>query len=690
MKAGKYNIRDLFVNRYLLQLVVPEIQRDYVWAGEQVESFLDSIVKGYTEYLSASIPAILLDDEELAADFLSFYKRRKYSSNIGFIYAYSDDQLSGKYFLIDGQQRITTIYLLLLAIVSRNKTLVAEFKSTYQYEDRLKLDYRVREASHEFMIKFVEFSLKNETESVVNQSWYYQDYENDVTISNILKNFETILDYLETRRLNEIDLFYYVENLVDFWYFDTNISEQGEELYIYMNARGEQMQSNENIKADLLGRIDDPVRKNEYGLQWESWQDFFWEKKGVKNENADVGFNEFLCSISALENYLNDVDKCFYPQEKFTKMGIKVKDLIGALDLNKIEKHINALKYFEEKKELVKRKYRYSDWVDKCWAEIWRILNNEKTNWHADYNDENRGTERNRMVLLWSILYYLERISKDEIDEVVAFRTIRIFYLRYHNFVRGVRPIKAQVELIISGSYFNDAKEQQEETLKYLELERHDAANKLKVEELIWEIEDHKFNLDGKDVGGINISHLVDLKSGLSKEKLTLVKEKFYELFPPNEREYQQVQNILFHYGCFWYVESPFYYTNLLFDSWKRIIRDRSDRDNISRNAFSLFFKEFLDYPGNVDEFIIEKNNQVIDEQHADDLRKKLLWYNQRIGNLMWQQGNYLAYSNGGPCALPEWKGKDSIFNDLSIIYNTKGDLKGGSPTELAKLLQSQ
>jgi uncharacterized protein with ParB-like and HNH nuclease domain len=35
MKAGKYSVRELFVNSYIDQIIIPEIQRDYVWGEEQ-------------------------------------------------------------------------------------------------------------------------------------------------------------------------------------------------------------------------------------------------------------------------------------------------------------------------------------------------------------------------------------------------------------------------------------------------------------------------------------------------------------------------------------------------------------------------------------------------------------------------------------------------------------------------------
>lgn len=309
MKAGKYSIKELFVNRYVHQIIIPEIQRDYVWEEKQVTGLFESIKKDYNKFKNAQIPNIDVEDSELKKSFDEFYKKRNYSSNIGFIYAYNDEQYSGKYFLIDGQQRITTIYLILLALANKNSILNDRFKSAYLIDGNLKLDYKVRESTHNFINEFVK-QLLCEVTDIKNQNWYYTNlYDTDTSIQSWLNNFEIASKYINENFANElIEIYSYIENQVDFWYFDTNISEQGEELYIYMNARGEQMQINENLKADLLSKLHKTSEKNYYGKLWEDWQDFFWKYRG-KNENADFGFNMFLnwCKILlSIEKRIND------------------------------------------------------------------------------------------------------------------------------------------------------------------------------------------------------------------------------------------------------------------------------------------------------------------------------------------------------------------------------------------------
>lgn len=353
MKAGKYSVKELFVNRYVQQIIIPEIQRDYVWGEEQVIGLLNSIKKDFESFKTVQVPKIETTDNDLEIAFETFYKKRNNGSNIGFIYAYNDDQYSGNYFLIDGQQRITTIFLMLLVLASKNERLNEKFKRTYVTDGLLKLDYKVRESAHHFLQQFTALALSSNTD-FINQNWYYSNkYNSDTTIKSLMQNFYSIQGYYQNNLPNDLEAFYeYIEDFVEFWYFDTNISEQGEELYIYMNARGEQMQANENIKADLLSKLDTTAEKNKYGKLWEDWQDYFWVNRG-DNENADKGFNTFLswCKLlKSIENrYQHNTELNAEEIEDFAdfirgKQSINIKQT--NIDIFDIEEYFKTVVYY--------------------------------------------------------------------------------------------------------------------------------------------------------------------------------------------------------------------------------------------------------------------------------------------------------------------------------------------------------
>lgn len=691
MKAGKYAIKDLFSNRYVQQIIIPEIQRDYVWGELQVKGLMTSILEDYNKYNSGEngIPTIDSEDEDLVRTFKDFYKRRTFSSNIGFIYAYSDDQYPGKYFLIDGQQRITTIYLILLILASKSKKLADNFQATYIHEGIPKLDYKVRESAHLFLSDFVSHTLNKKGDFKNDMRYFENKYRHDQTVQSIINNTQVIEEILGESDLEISDLYFYLEQYVEFWYFDTNISEQGEELYLYMNARGEQMQGNENIKAELLGRLETDELKNEFGSKWENWQDFFWKHRG-KNNNADKGFNNFLACISGLELFLKKDESKFYSKKQFDSLGqVLTNDVVTEINLKTIEEYFESLKYlFDQREDFMNIRPEVKPWVQKAVDELWSLINDSNINWFADYTDENRATERNAMVFAWSTLLYIRKRRLNGLHKGEVFRLLRIYYLRSKNNVRAVTNILFEVDVQATSGIWKETTVVQEKAKNRL-LETCPPDDLREIEYLIWQIEDHELNLNGRDVGMTNIDHLVDFEFEVTIEYLTKVKDKFYEIFPVDEKDnkYNKVKHVMLYYGEYYDQDSPYYYLNLKFNNWRRVIRGLGSFLKTDENPFLVFFNEFMSFDGSFDDFIKEKDKCQIKKDDVKDIRTRLLWYSQNLGSRMWSQGNSIAISHGNPCSLPDWNGKDKIFNESHILYNTKGNLKGGTPKELSTLL---
>lgn len=300
MKTGRYNIKQLLTNSEVDQIIIPEIQRDYVWKKQNVLGLLCSIYKHYQKKETLQLE-IKCDGKSLSADVEKFltdeYMRVRYNTQVGFIYAYHDSSYAGKLFLIDGQQRLTTLSLLLLAAYCENSNQDSKeaYKKNY-FKDKLpKLDYKVREVSHDFMVSFIDYVSSSEGNSAFeNSPYYYEIYKSDVTAQALLANYKVIVNYLNENGIlsdsNRTKFIDYIENYVEFNYFDTNLSEQGERLYLYMNSRGEELSEQEKVRALLIGRSD---KKLEDGKKWEDWQNFFWKNRG-KNPNSDIGFESFI------------------------------------------------------------------------------------------------------------------------------------------------------------------------------------------------------------------------------------------------------------------------------------------------------------------------------------------------------------------------------------------------------------
>ena len=683
MKAGKYNIKELFSNKNIEAVVVPEIQRDYVWGTEQVEGLLKSIFEDYCifEKTNEKINITIKEDRFLEKTLTEYYKTIKYNTSIGFIYAYSDFEYPNKYFLIDGQQRLTTIYLLLVVIASEDEDFRNKFSKLYFKNGKSFIEYRVREASLLFLNQSIAHTIEKKDTKLEEQYWYYSFYKNDKTIQSIINNLNTIKNFL-SENVHSISSFKeYVLNHVQFWYFDTNISEQGEELYIYMNARGERMQSNENLKAELLANVISQDDKDQWGIKWEEWQNNFWLIRG-KHENSDDVFNEFVYCIAGLENQKNNLGIVKEVKDKKFELP-KNQELLKCFEIDglmTIEKYVKSLDSIVSNKLInyCTEKGLYSDWILDYKKIILNFLNDDQTNWFSNVKDKNRNIERNRMVCVWSAYNLIF--------------SLRIFYNRYHNYVRSVQKNIIESNLFSLESYVKilernikdeDDESSNEEFLKYSYISnlKDDLYLKLST---IWQLEDHPTNLNGRDVGNINSIHLIDYQSNLSLEQLVKIKQKFFELIPLDEKgkevwdHYSKLLNCLISYGKCWNAKVTNGYDNLDFDNERRIVRDVDAGGN---KCFSRFFNDYLKTNDLADLESRILTEPVYNDQ-TEDWLEVIQWYNFKLRSKMWTQGYYLAVGGW------DYRKKDKYFPNKFQFVNTKGNFQGGDPTILSSKIK--
>ena len=155
-----YTLAELFSeNRFV---IIPDLQRDYCWGNPEnglVSGFIDSLIKQY---------------KEQKADEL----------NLGLFYGYETP--SNHIQLCDGQQRITTLFLLLGMLNHRTgqfqHNLISDFE--YRYDDREPyLSYAIRESSLYFIRDLAyNFFIGNSidcVDSIRKADWYFADsYEN--------------------------------------------------------------------------------------------------------------------------------------------------------------------------------------------------------------------------------------------------------------------------------------------------------------------------------------------------------------------------------------------------------------------------------------------------------------------------------------------------------------------------------
>ncbi len=317
----KKNIHNL-LEKY--NLVVPEIQREYVWGNNKtvVETFMRDLIDSV----------------------------KKGEANVGFLYSYKS---GAEYHIIDGQQRITTIILLLYVLAAENKDVHQEFIELLRINDTMPaFEYRVRATTVSFMKNLFNSRL-TDVNDIVNQIWFKRAYNNDVTIKALL---ETITIFNNMSVSANLDYHEVIENIT-FWYFAVEQTSQGEELYITMNSRGEKLSDNEQLKPRLFSKLKNASEKERYGKLWDDWEEYFYShrndrvKKSRDIKSVDVAMNNVIRIVLELKTK---------GEHNEVKVGKDEKNI----DLVVLEQYMDAIKYL-----LSLNKSYISEEIDKLYGD---------------------------------------------------------------------------------------------------------------------------------------------------------------------------------------------------------------------------------------------------------------------------------------------------------------------------------
>ena len=694
------SIKELIEN---YNLIVPEIQREYVW-GLNFQNILDTffidIKEGYNKNHEISkqsktkldlLNELLNQADSTAKDTIkSMMLNLGISSNainIGFLYSYRPDyyvynDINKDVYLIDGQQRFTTLFLLLFYLsIKENRK--AEFEELFRYNKNLEhiaFDYRVRTLTHNFFIDLI--SNVNTISDLVNissKNWFLSNYKNDVTIKSIVGSDEFGEETTGTfKKIDEYfkdetdDYFDYIQNHIKFWHFKTEETSQGEELYITMNSRGQQLADNENIRAKLFESNHVKVNQLVWSKKWEEWQDFFWKKRNKKfNKNsADKGFNEFLRWVVIVEmikdgKNLDSINGKASDLKQIIKADNDIKLPIKYLNIEVIEKYFNSIEflYDEFPKQIDGLSQNYN---------LYKRFDLLSIDW---LSPKDNNINQNQLFRLLPILHYtnnhIENIKNNDVQNL--FRVIRFFYNLRQDATVGKTPdvqLLNAIDMIsimdknqdilstldlkgISISLLND-----EENLKFQLFKKSE--NRLELENLFWVCEDYK-ETEGR------ISHVINLAIKITLEQ----NEKFsHVIFKKVLKHYKELIN---NENKIWgnFINTDVYYKEndriLASSQWfrkKDFLNCVYDRFLNPDNDLDIFFK-------NKQKDFLKKYND--ENEIASETSSKIQLYiyyilNTRLeGEWNWNGNwNFGIYKNS-----PD-SGFFSLFNDNQIYqkYN--------------------
>lgn len=197
---------------------------------------------------------------------------------------------------LDGQQRLTTLYLLHWYAAKKSPQVAdtdSDFLSRFTYETRY--------SARDFCSALVTFKPQWKgllSEEIVDQAWFPLDWRNDATVEAML----VMLDAID-EKFSDIENLWEALDLVKFYFLPIDKMGLTDDIYIKMNSRGKPLTDFEHFKAEfekalkatgdqnLANRIIHKIDKD--------WTDMLWPYKGDNGiiDDQFLRFFRFVCDI---------------------------------------------------------------------------------------------------------------------------------------------------------------------------------------------------------------------------------------------------------------------------------------------------------------------------------------------------------------------------------------------------------
>jgi hypothetical protein len=402
----------------LSKIEIPIIQRDYAQGREGKEELRKNFLTTLRE---------VVNDKSLELDFVYGSVKNKILQPL------------------DGQQRLTTLFLLHWFVAVKENKLDDELKKLLT-----KFTYETRTSSREFcndlINKGIDFNKLLETDfydeekykpknnelskSIINSSWFFLSWKRDPTIKSML----TMLDSIQHTFKDKTDVWDKL-NKISFHYIELQNFGLSDDLYIKMNARGKHLTDFENFKAKFEQRIKqnkwemnvNPTATFSYKIDTD-WTNLFWNYRDDKNR-IDESILKYLANVAILfyAQSLEIYDDKYEKENVRNELELKSKNkniTDEAVKRERIERRIaklfNDYSTIQAEDFTTKKAFEY---LKEC-LDIYCKDNNDKLN-----------TE----LLLWDYKSKDSSLFKDlvKVDNSTTYKQRVLFYAQ-SNYVKNV------------------------------------------------------------------------------------------------------------------------------------------------------------------------------------------------------------------------------------------------------------
>lgn len=271
------------INDY--KIIVPKIQRDYVQGREN-----KTVEKNREEFVKELIDSLV------------------WNKPMSLNFVYGTIQNSNEFIPIDGQQRLTTLFLLHLYVLAKKGDIdaIGKLQKQFSYQTR----YTTNRFFEELAKDLPNLSKSDDFAQAIRASgWYVTPWDNDpnilsciVMLGLIHENYKQTINGNDEKSKQIAELLIADNCPITFMWLQLPSSFGSDnQLYIRMNSRGKQLTDFENFKAELYEK----VLKSEKGDN-DKTNNF---KKNIDGEWYSMLWDANIAESNVKDNKKIDIEK---------------------------------------------------------------------------------------------------------------------------------------------------------------------------------------------------------------------------------------------------------------------------------------------------------------------------------------------------------------------------------------------
>jgi len=273
------------LSRY--RVVIPGIQRHYVQGANNPKA--ESVRKQFIKEIFTAI------------------EKKQNEFNLHFIYGPINTNGEDSFVPVDGQQRLTTLWLIARYAAekaeSSDRKDLLRLLSRFTYEDRINAKRFCQALTCEDSRWDI---TQDPNPNILCQDWFVGYWKEDETVASMIRMLSTIHEewnkHQDTITAEDI-----LEAIASKIRFNLKIDAFGDDIYMKMNARGLQLTQWENFK----GKFSEDLRedkKESWDKEMEELSNLFFKRSDEQHELPDNAFFALYARIMAYEARESGVD----------------------------------------------------------------------------------------------------------------------------------------------------------------------------------------------------------------------------------------------------------------------------------------------------------------------------------------------------------------------------------------------